>query len=230
MNSLNPVLRIGDQIDDLLRAHGVPALAAASCAQRIGELLARVGLAPEVADLLPARAQRRHEAARLHRHGDRAAPAVIIADEPTSALDVVVQKQVLRRSARSRSEIGAAVILVGHDMGLMAQFATAIGVMYAGRLVEIGPVRDIFADPAPPLHADADREPALLRAARRVQRHPRHRAVAARPAARLPLPSALPARRGASARSSAAGLAAVGDRPRSAACHFAPRGRHDGAA
>ena len=62
---------------------------------------------------------------------------MIIADEPTSALDVVVQRQVMDTLARVQAELGAAVILVGHDMGLMAQFVDRLGVMYAGRLVEI---------------------------------------------------------------------------------------------
>ena len=75
---------------------------------------------------------------------------MIIADEPTSALDVVVQRQVMATLARVQQDHGAAVVLVGHDMGLMAQFASRIGVMYAGRLVEISPVREIFAAPKHP--------------------------------------------------------------------------------
>src|SRR6185295_19108658 len=77
-------------------------------------------------------------------------PKVIIADEPTSALDVVVQRQVMETLGRVQKELGAAVILVGHDMGLMAQFVNRIGVMYGGKLVEVGPVRDIFKDPLHP--------------------------------------------------------------------------------
>src|SRR5690606_19197717 len=68
-------------------------------------------------------------------------PSLILADEPTSALDVVVQKQVLGTLGRVQRELGAAVILIGHDMALMAHFVGRIGVMYAGRLVETGPVR-----------------------------------------------------------------------------------------
>ena len=77
-------------------------------------------------------------------------PRVIVADEPTSALDVVVQRQVMDTLARAQTELGAAVILVGHDMGLMAQFVDRLGVMYAGRLVEISPVRDVFTAPLHP--------------------------------------------------------------------------------
>ena len=77
-------------------------------------------------------------------------PKVIIADEPTSALDVVVQKQVMETLARVQKELDASVILVGHDMGLMAQFVDRLGVMYAGKLVEVSPVRDIFTKPLHP--------------------------------------------------------------------------------
>jgi ABC-type dipeptide/oligopeptide/nickel transport system ATPase component len=74
-------------------------------------------------------------------------PSLILADEPTSALDVMVQKQVLGTLGRVQQELGAAVILIGHDMALMAHFVSRIGVMYRGKLVEIGPVREVFADP-----------------------------------------------------------------------------------
>ncbi|HXO91448.1 MAG TPA: oligopeptide/dipeptide ABC transporter ATP-binding protein, partial [Stellaceae bacterium] len=72
------------------------------------------------------------------------------ADEPTSALDVVVQRQVMATLARVQQELGAAVILVGHDMGLMAQFVDRLGVMYAGRLIEVAPIADIITRPRHP--------------------------------------------------------------------------------
>ena len=77
-------------------------------------------------------------------------PKVIIADEPTSALDVVVQRQVMATLGRVQQALGAAVVLVGHDMGLMAQFVDRLGVMYAGRLVEIAPIAEIIAAPRHP--------------------------------------------------------------------------------
>ena len=77
-------------------------------------------------------------------------PKVIIADEPTSALDVVVQRQVMETLCKVQKDLGASVILVGHDMGLMAQFVDRVGVMYGGKLIEVGPVRDIFKDPLHP--------------------------------------------------------------------------------
>ena len=77
-------------------------------------------------------------------------PKVIIADEPTSALDVVTQRQVMQTIGRLQEELGSAVILIGHDMGLMAQFTNRMAVMYAGSLVELGSVQDVFSVPLHP--------------------------------------------------------------------------------
>ena len=118
---------------------------------------------------------------------------MIIADEPTSALDVVVQRQVMETLGRVQEEIGAAVILIGHDMGLMAQFVDRVGVMYAGRLVEDGERYDTFNEPQHPYTQ------VLIAACRRstgieADQDSRSAAFAARAAARLRVPSALPAR------------------------------------
>ena len=149
MSSLNPVLKVRDQIEDLLQAHGVR-LPDRPLKERIAGLLTRVGLAPEVAGFYPHELSGGMKQRVCIAMAIALRPRVIIADEPTSALDVVVQKQVLTTLGEVQKEIGAAVILIGHDMGLMAQFAHRIGVMYAGRLVEIGPVRGIFASPRHP--------------------------------------------------------------------------------
>ena len=117
-------------------------------------------------------------------------PKVIIADEPTSALDVVVQRQVMETLKRVQEELGASVILIGHDMGLMAQFVDRLGVMYAGKLAEVCDVGDV-PGAAAPLQPAADRQPADPRSEGRAPGHPRAAALAAEPAARLPLPPAL---------------------------------------
>src|SRR6202521_569394 len=75
---------------------------------------------------------------------------VIIADEPTSALDVVVQRQVVETLRRVQEKIGASILLVGHDMGLMAQVVDRLGVMYAGTLAEVCGVSAIFREPLHP--------------------------------------------------------------------------------
>ncbi len=149
MNALNPVLRISAQIADALDDHGTN-LPKRDFKQRVRELLGHVGLAPEVADMYP------HELSGGMKQRACIAiaiclqPKVIIADEPTSALDVVVQRQVMATLARVQQELGAAVVLIGHDMGLMAQFVDRLGVMYAGRLVEIAPIGEIITAPRHP--------------------------------------------------------------------------------
>ena len=77
-------------------------------------------------------------------------PKVIIADEPTSALDVVTQRQVMETIDRVQKQIGAAVILIGHDMCLMAQCVDKVAVMYTGRIMELSTVRDMFTEPKHP--------------------------------------------------------------------------------
>ena len=149
MNSLNPVMRVGAQIADTIAAHEErPDRAALQ--ERVKSLLALVELDPATARMYP------HELSggMKQRIGMAMAvalrPEVIIADEPTSALDVVVQKRVMDTLFRLQQELDAAVILVGHDMGLMAQCVDRIGVMYAGRLAELGPVQGLLEAPLHP--------------------------------------------------------------------------------
>jgi peptide/nickel transport system ATP-binding protein len=77
-------------------------------------------------------------------------PKLIIADEPTSALDVVVQRQVMDTLLRVQEELGASILLIGHDMGLMAQVVDRVGIMYAGNFAEVSNVRELFRDPLHP--------------------------------------------------------------------------------
>lgn len=146
MSSLNPVLRIGEQMGDIFEDHGVRH----SGPQRveiITDLLARVGLAADVRHRYPHELSGGMKQRVCIAMAIALKPSLILADEPTSALDVIVQKQVLATLGRVQQDLGAAVILIGHDMALMAHFVTRIGVMYKGKLVEIGAVRDIFSNP-----------------------------------------------------------------------------------
>ena len=149
MNALNPVMRIADQIIDGLEDHGV-VQTKAEARELVRSLLENVGLDPSVAHMYP------HELSggMKQRVGMATAtalkPKLIIADEPTSALDVVVQRQVMTTLGRLQRETGAAVILVGHDMGLIAQFADRVGVMYAGKLVDLAPVAQMVQEPLHP--------------------------------------------------------------------------------
>jgi peptide/nickel transport system ATP-binding protein len=149
MNSLNPVMRARQQIIDGPRSHGAK-MSRHKWDDRVAELLEWVGLQPEVADLFPHQLSGGMKQRVIIAIAISLRPKVIIADEPTSALDVVVQRQVMETLRRVQQDLGASVILIGHDMGLMAQFAERVGVMYAGRLVEEGPVRDLFARPQHP--------------------------------------------------------------------------------
>ncbi len=149
MNSLNPVRRVRDHFFDSIRAHerGTTDLA---IRERINELLRMVGLREETANLYPHELSGGMKQRVCIALGIALQPKVIIADEPTSALDVVVQRHVMQTLSAVQHRLEASVILVGHDMGLLAQFVDRLGVMYAGKLVEVGPVREIFREPLHP--------------------------------------------------------------------------------
>src|SRR4029453_3657716 len=145
MNSLNPVMRIKHQIGDTIRAHD-KRIAGHEIEQRIAELMEWVGLRKQVANMYPHELSGGMKQRVCIAMGICLKPQVIIADEPTSALDVVVQSQIMDTLDAVQEQLGAAVILVGHDMGLMAQFVDRIAVMYAGRLAELAAVEQIFDD------------------------------------------------------------------------------------
>jgi peptide/nickel transport system ATP-binding protein len=149
MNSLNPVMRVGDQIADALRDHGVQA-SHKELGVRIGQLFESVGLRRDVARRYPHELSGGMKQRVCIALAISLGPRVIVADEPTSALDVVVQRQVMDTLADVQAELGAAVILIGHDMGLMAQFVDRLGVMYAGELVEISPMQSVYDEPLHP--------------------------------------------------------------------------------
>ena len=149
MNSLNPVIRIRPQLMDGLQAHGLR-LSKHGAEARLAELLRSVELEPEVADLFPHQLSGGMKQRVCIATAISLKPKVIIADEPTSALDVVIQKRVMQTLRRVQDELGAAVILIGHDMGLMAQFAQRVAVMRAGQLIEVNSVDEIFARPKHP--------------------------------------------------------------------------------
>jgi oligopeptide/dipeptide ABC transporter ATP-binding protein len=149
MNSLVPVLKIKDQIIDALEDHKL-GYSKEKLHKIAVDSLVSVGLPAKVADMYP------HQLSGGMKQRVCAAvalammPKVIIADEPTSALDVITQRQVMETIGKLQTATGASVILIGHDMGLMAQFVNRVAVMYAGKLVEVGTVRQIFTDPLHP--------------------------------------------------------------------------------
>ena len=150
MTSLNPVLRVTDQITAPLKRH--LGLSQHAAEQKALEALRRVGI-PD-----PERNIRAypHELSGGMRQRVLIAmavacePRLLIADEPTTALDVTIQAQIIELLKEQAAELNSAVIFVTHDMGVVARFAHRVGVMYGGRLVEIGPVEEIFENPQHP--------------------------------------------------------------------------------
>ncbi|WP_026869905.1 ABC transporter ATP-binding protein [Inquilinus limosus] len=149
MNSLNPVTRIGAQMVDAVKSH-LPGESRASIEARCKRALQSVDLDIGVYRMYAHELSGGMKQRVCIAIGILLDPHVIIADEPTSALDVVTQRQVMETIDNVQKAINAAVILIGHDMGLMAQFVDKVAVMYAGRLVEVSTVREMFTDPKHP--------------------------------------------------------------------------------
>ncbi len=151
MSSLDPVYRVGDQIAEQILAHE-PGTTRRQARERAAQLLQRVGI-PHA-----------HERARSFPHefsgGMRqrvmiamalsCSPELLIADEPTTALDVTIQAQILRELRALREDTGAGIVIVTHDLGVVADIADRVIVMYAGRVVEHGTVDELFYDPQHP--------------------------------------------------------------------------------
>jgi oligopeptide/dipeptide ABC transporter ATP-binding protein len=149
MNSLDPVQRVDAQIEEAIRLHERVA-STKELRARIAELLTTVGITPALG----------HRYAHQLSGGQRqrvmialalaCGPSLVIADEPTTALDVVMQAQVLQLLERLREQLGLALILISHDLGVLAETCDRIAVMYAGRIVETGPVAQVFSSPQHP--------------------------------------------------------------------------------
>ena len=151
MSSLDPVHRIGHQIVEQIRAHDRK-ISKAQALDRAVELMERVGI-PRASERLRSYP---HEFSGGMRQRVMIAmalscsPKLLIADEPTTALDVTIQAQILDELRQLRDETGAGVILVTHDLGVVADIADRVIVMYSGRVVEQGSLDDIFYDPQHP--------------------------------------------------------------------------------
>ena len=150
MTSLNPVFTVGEQIAEAVRLHmRLDRSAALAHAQRMLELVE-----------IPAAAQRLHEYPHQLSGGMRQRvmialamacnPTLLIADEPTTALDVTIQAQILELMRRLQSETGMSILFITHNLGVVAHHADDVAVMYAGRIVESAPVRQLFAAPQHP--------------------------------------------------------------------------------
>jgi peptide/nickel transport system ATP-binding protein len=184
MTSLNPVYTVGFQIAEVLIEH--LGMARAAALDRAADLMDEVGI--------PAARQRLADYPHQLSGGMRqrvmiamalaCQPKLLIADEPTTALDVTIQAQILELIRRLRDEHGTAVLLITHDMGVIAEMADRVVVMYAGQVVEQAPVGQLFADPRHPYTR------LLLRSVPRVQVRP-ERLLAIE--GNIPSPATLPA-------------------------------------
>jgi peptide/nickel transport system ATP-binding protein len=149
MNSLNPVMRVKNQIAEAIETHQVQR-SPQELKERILRLLAMVGLPGRVYNMYHHELSGGMKQRVCIAMAIALTPSVIIADEPTSALDVVVQRVVAQTLLDVKRTLGVSMIMIGHDMGLMAQLVDRIAVMYAGNIVEIAPVKEIFAEPLHP--------------------------------------------------------------------------------
>jgi peptide/nickel transport system ATP-binding protein len=149
MNSLNPIMRVKDQIADVIQTH-LGRQPKQARKERILELLNLVGLPDRVYNMYP------HELSGGMKQRVCIAmaialnPTLVIADEFTSALDVVVQRVVAQTMMDVKDRLGVSMILIGHDMGLVAQLVDRVAVMYAGNMMEIAPVKSCFFNPLHP--------------------------------------------------------------------------------
>ncbi len=172
MTSLNPVFPIGDQIIETIRFH--ERIGRRAARHRAVELLDRVGIAMPAQRL----GEYPHELSGGMRQRAMIAialscnPRLLLADEPTTALDVTIQAQILELLSDLREEFGMAIVLITHDLGVVAQYVDRVIVMYCGRVVEQAPVEQLFASPQHPytegllgsiasLDGDADRLQAI---------------------------------------------------------------------
>jgi oligopeptide/dipeptide ABC transporter ATP-binding protein len=151
MTSLNPVMRIGEQIEEAIRAHQ-PKLKITEVKRKTLDSL-RLAAVPEPetrAEQFPHQLSGGLRQRAMIAMALAAGPRLLIADEPTTALDVTVQKQILDLLDRLRRELHLGLLFITHDLGVVAQVAERVAVLYAGRIIEEGPAREVLAKPRHP--------------------------------------------------------------------------------
>lgn len=150
MNSWNPVYTVGEQIREAMDLHWEPRPSAAEARAKTEELFRLVGLNPEMIDRYPHEFSGGMKQRAVIAMALSCDPKLIIADEPTTALDVIVQEQILEELRKIQHELGMSIIYISHDIAVIAEITDLMGVMYAGKLVELGNTADIFARPRHP--------------------------------------------------------------------------------
>ncbi len=150
MNSWNPVYTVGEQIRETMDIHWDPKPTTAQARAKTEELFNLVGINPEMIDRYPHEFSGGMKQRAVIAMALACDPKLIIADEPTTALDVIVQEQILEELRKIQHDLGMSIIYISHDIAVIAEITDLIGVMYAGKLVELGPTEDIFANPRHP--------------------------------------------------------------------------------
>lgn len=150
MNSWNPVYTVGDQIREAMDLHWDPKPTAAQARAKTEELFELVGINPEMIDRYPHEFSGGMKQRAVIAMALSCDPKLIIADEPTTALDVIVQEQILEELRTIQHDLGMSIIYISHDIAVIAEITDLMGVMYAGKLVELGETKNIFARPRHP--------------------------------------------------------------------------------
>jgi len=148
MNALNPVQRVGDQMIEAITEH--QPVSKAQARQRVEGLYQLVGMPVERIDDYPHQYSGGMKQRAIIAMALANKPKLIIADEPTTALDVIVQDQILQETKNLQREFNIGIIFISHDISIVAEVCQAIGVMYAGQLVEMGGAEQVFYDPRHP--------------------------------------------------------------------------------
>lgn len=148
MNALNPVFRVGDQIAEAITSHS--SISKGEAKARTGELLKLVGVDPGRARHYPHEFSGGMKQRAMIAMSLALSPKLLIADEPTTALDVIVQAGIIRLLLSIRNELGTAIILISHDLALVAQMSDKTAIMYAGKFVEYGSSASVYRAPLHP--------------------------------------------------------------------------------
>ena len=146
MNAWNPVIKIGEQIREAIREH-YPNNTKLQNIEKIKELFEMVGLDESIIDRFPHELSGGMKQRAVIALALSCNPKLVIADEPTTALDVVIQDQILNEIKKVQDLLGLSLIYISHDIAVIAEMTERMAVMYAGRIVESGPTKDIFASP-----------------------------------------------------------------------------------
>lgn len=144
MTSLNPLIRVGDQVREVLEIHDRGGRSGADLDDRVDELFQLVGIPAKRKNDFPNQFSGGMKQRVVIAMALACEPELILADEPTTALDVTIQAQVLELMRELKNKLGTSIILITHDMGVVASMCDKVAIIYAGEIIEMGPIQDIF--------------------------------------------------------------------------------------